>query len=131
MPATIEQVEIALGNAGGIVAHAAQQLGIGRSALCQRIQKDKYLQAKVEECRDTNLDLSESKLMSLIGKENLGAIIFHLKCLGKKRGYVEQSPEKPVQLNLQVNVDRLGEALRSELEHKSRAAIDIDSDPLD
>jgi len=34
------------------------------------------------------------------------------------------------QVNIQVNIERLGEALRSELEHKARAIPDLESDPL-
>lgn len=46
-----------------------------------------------------------------------------------KGAYAQAGP--PVQVNLQVNVNRLGEALRSEIEHKSRAITDLESDPLD
>ncbi|MCK4793665.1 MAG: hypothetical protein KAV87_58595 [Desulfobacteraceae bacterium] len=35
------------------------------------------------------------------------------------------------QVNIQINVERLGEALRAELEQKSRAIVDLESDPLD
>ena len=129
--APLEIVEQAIRNTGGTLSKAAEQLGIGRSALCLRVKAHERLQKVVAEAKETRIDLAEDSLGRLVKSDNLGAVCFTLKCLGKERGYVEQAPDKPVQLNLQVNVDRLGEALRSELEHKSRAAIDIDSDPLD
>lgn len=129
--APLEIVEQALENSGGTLSKAAEQLGIGRSALCLRVKNHKRLQDKVAEAKEQRIDLAEDSLGRLVKADNLGAVCFTLKCLGKERGYVEQAPEKPVQLNLQVNVDRLGEALRSEIEHKARAITDLESDPLD
>ena len=121
----------ALEASGGIMSKAAEMLGVTRAAVRNRIIKDTELVEKLEECKETRIDIAEDALGRLVKADNLGAVCFTLKCLGKERGYVEQVPEKPVQLNLQVNVERLGEALRSELEHRSRAIPDLESDPLD
>ena len=129
--ATLEMCELAIKNSGGTLSKAAEQLGVCRSALCQRVQRHKRLQDKVVEAKEQRIDLAEDSLGRLVKADNLGAVCFTLKCLGKERGYVEQPVDKPIQLNLQVNVDRLGEALRSEIEHKSRAITDLESDPLD
>ena len=128
---TEANIENALIKCGGIYTDVAKKLKCTRQNIQIRVRNSKRLQDAKYQAKETVIDCGESSLIKLVKDKNLGAVCFLLKCLGKERGYVEQPIEKPIQLNLQVNVERLGEALRSELEHKSRAAIDIDSDPLD
>jgi len=87
---TNKQVEEALRKAGGIMAGAAQLLGVYRSTITRRVQKSKKLQKLVEELIETTLDLCETKLIQAIKEGEPWAIAFYLKCKGKKRGYIEK-----------------------------------------
>ena len=82
----IEAIEAAQ----GFISVAAEKMNITRSALYLRISKSPKLKQVIEDINEKSLDLSESKLRKLINEENLTAIIFHLKCKGKQRGYVER-----------------------------------------
>ena len=85
-----EQIIEALEKHGGLVLHAARALGCNRSSLTGRIKKNPDLQIRLDDIRQCNIDIAESKLMELIQNGQPSAIIFFLKCLGKERGYVER-----------------------------------------
>jgi predicted transcriptional regulator len=102
MAVTITQIEDALEATGGFVSYAAKKLGISQSALSHRIRKSERLQKKREEIQYALLDLTESKLITKIKNEDLGAICFYLKCLGKKRGYIEKANPDVVVTNTQT-----------------------------
>ena len=87
---TDSQITEALKKAMGVVAHAANALGTGRSTISDRIARNPELRERLDEIRETNLDIAESKLFELIHKGQPSAIIFYLKCIGKERGYVER-----------------------------------------
>jgi aspartate ammonia-lyase len=78
----------------GIVTTAAKLIGIERTTHYLWMNTDPVYKQQVEEINDIALDLSESKLHSQIMKENIVAIIFHLKTKGKGRGYVERTEIK-------------------------------------
>ena len=54
---------------------------------------DTALQEVQASIHDQYLDLTEHALIKQIKEENLGAIIFYLKCQGKKRGYIERDKD--------------------------------------
>lgn len=92
----------------GIVATAADQINISRHTHIHWMNNDPDYAQAVDLLRERMIDLSESKLAQLINgvtvqretkdgpvvyreAPNVTAIIFHLKCIGKKRGYVERT----------------------------------------
>lgn len=90
MGLTVKQLAAAIEKNGGNVTEAARALKITRWALQKRIAKNKELQQTVESARESMVDLAEGKLKEELGKNNTAIIIFTLKTLGKKRGYVER-----------------------------------------
>ena len=83
-------VAAALKKAGGVQTHAAEMLGISQSAVSQRVTRSEYLREVYNDIRNEMLDLAETVLFKKIKAENLTAVIFFLKCLGKERGYSEK-----------------------------------------
>lgn len=90
MKCTNDQIIEAVKQSAGFITTASQMLGITYQGLWKRINKSKKLMAIIDEIQETRLDLSESKLMEAIEHGEAWAICFHLKCKGKKRGYIER-----------------------------------------
>lgn len=88
---SLDIYEMALRETGGFMTRAAELLNVTQSAVSQRIRSSTRLQAVMEEIEEQYLDLSEGKLISLINKEDLGAIKFYLRCKGVRRGYIERN----------------------------------------
>lgn len=84
------QIKKALRKSHGLLTHGAKKLGISYQCLRNRLAASESLQKAVGDIQERNLDFSESQLRRQIRKGNLTAIIFHLKCKGKARGYVER-----------------------------------------
>lgn len=93
---TDAQVIAALQQSGGIMAHAARKLGLERSTLHKRVHESAKIKAAMDEAKETNLDVAESKLMKAVNEGQLPAIFFFLKCIGKHRGYVERQEHELV-----------------------------------
>lgn len=74
----------------GNVTLACKAIGICRATHYQWLQKDAEYREKVEEIPEIELDFLEQALRNRIDKGDTTAIIFALKCKGKKRGYVER-----------------------------------------
>jgi len=68
----------------------AETLGVSRSQLYQWYTKSPKLKAEMDNVKESLLDFAESKLAELIAQGDKTAIIFFLKCQGKKRGYIER-----------------------------------------
>lgn len=94
--ATDEEIAEALKATGGIYKAAAQWLWsnkfirINRETIGRRVKKSETLQEAEEEAKEHMLDVAENGLLRAIAQGKLAAIIFYLKCKGKKRGYVER-----------------------------------------
>jgi len=86
----ITEVEAALRSSAGLQSTAAKKLGITISAVSKRIKNSPKLQRVMKEVCSATLDLAEGSLLKAIQKGELTAIIFYLKCKGKKRGYIEK-----------------------------------------
>lgn len=105
---TDAQVVAALQQSGGIMAHAARKLGLDRSTLHKRIHENQNLKDALDEAKETNLDVAETKLMQAINKGELAAVFFYLKTQGKRRGYIERHEfdhidvPAPIEIAIQV-----------------------------
>ena len=120
MKVTIEQIEKALEASGGFQTIAAKKLGIGDSALSERILKTPQLIGKLAQIKERTLDLSEAQLVKKIKKGSLGAICFYLKYQGQGRGYKYQPAVNTVVLPvlpvLPMNMKKLAETFVVEID---------------
>ena len=87
---TVKQVEKALLASHGLRAEAARKLKCAASTITHFIQRHPELEKTIEQAVEADLDLAESKLFEHIGKGNIPALLFYLKCKGKHRGYFEK-----------------------------------------
>ena len=86
---SLATVQKALTENRGLVTYAAKALGSSFDNLNRYIKANPKLEKLIEALQERRLDFAESKLDSLIDKEDKTAIIFFLKTRGKKRGYIE------------------------------------------
>jgi len=127
---TVERAAEALIKKRGFVTKAAAYLGVAFKTLRKLIDSNPYLQEVLEATEEKHLDLAESKLMRRVQEGDLTAIIFLLKCKGKKRGYIDKLIEgtglasQPVQINItpahEVKVEERGGAKVGEVEKQSK-----------
>ena len=91
----IADIEEALRSTAGLITPAARVLE-SKYGTCSHntvrayIARHPKLQAVVTEITETQLDLAENGLVTAVRDHNLTAIIFYLKCKGKRRGYIER-----------------------------------------
>ena len=88
---TIKQYAQAIHDAQGIISVAARRLGVNRRSIYKARDRSEKVREAIEDAREATLDFAEGKLMQQINEGNTTAIIFFLKCLGKKRGYIERT----------------------------------------
>lgn len=98
----------------GIVFDACMMVGVSRQCHYSYYNNDKYYSELVDGIKDVALDFAEGKLMGNIEKGYEASIFFYLKCMGKRRGYVE-TREITKNINLRFN-----ELTDEELEFKIR-----------
>jgi len=72
------------------VTAACKASGISRRQLYAWRKADQEFEAAFLEADEQDLDFTESKLKKAIVNDQGWAICFHLKCKGKKRGWVER-----------------------------------------
>jgi hypothetical protein len=77
----------ALRKTRGNIARAADKIGITRSTLHSRINKEPALKTIVEECRERFLDDTEDVFQNKVLSGDTVSMLFALKTLGRKRGY--------------------------------------------
>ena len=75
----------------GIIAHAAQQVGIHRTTHYLWMEDDPEYKAAVAELKEYKKDFIESKLIKLINEGDTAATIFAAKTQLKDRGYIERT----------------------------------------
>jgi len=100
---TVRQVGLALGAGGGWVTYAARILRCRVETVRQYIKNYPILQELVVDVNESHLDTSE---VALFKKRDLGdntAIIFHLKCKGKKRGWIDNAA---ININAEVDLEK-------------------------
>lgn len=74
----------------GMVTTSCIKYGIDKKTHYNWLKMYEGFKDAVEMINDEMIDRTESKLFQLIEKGEPSAIFFHLKCKGKKRGYVEK-----------------------------------------
>jgi hypothetical protein len=100
---TNQEIADAITRTHGIIATAAEllcreksektgrKISITRQSISERIHNNEKLKQAHDEAADAMLDFAEDKLFQKIIAGDIGAIIFYLKCKGKRRGYIERS----------------------------------------
>ena len=74
----------------GNVTKSAERTGIERTTHYLWLRKDSNYKDWIDNIEDHQVDFYETALHQLIKDKNPTAVIFALKCKGKKRGYVER-----------------------------------------
>lgn len=118
-----------LEEATGIISTACLNANIGRSTFYDWKRDDKDFEAAVEEINDATIDFVESKLIEKVTGVTVQtfnskgepviyeqppsdtAIIFYLKCKGKKRGYIERqeitgADGKDLSFDITININK-------------------------
>jgi hypothetical protein len=76
--------------ARGIVSVASNNVGITRQQVWNWTNNDPEFKQLYDNILEDQIDFVENKLIEKIEDGSDTAIIFYLKCKGKKRGYVEK-----------------------------------------
>lgn len=66
-------------------------LGVSRQQVYNMVNKHDILRKTMDEVRESQIDVAESKLHELIDEKNAASVHFYLKTIGKNRGYVDKS----------------------------------------
>lgn len=75
----------------GIIAHAAEKVGIDRTTHYKWMNDDSEYKTAVSELKEYKKDFIESKLIKLINEGDTAATIFAAKTQLKDRGYIERT----------------------------------------
>ena len=84
---TDQQIGLALRQSGGVMTHAADELGITRQQLGKRIRGNAELEQARADGKEEVLDRAESNLFQAVRAGRPWAIRFVLSRIGKDRGY--------------------------------------------
>jgi hypothetical protein len=87
---TIEQIEMALRNTGGLRTQAADQLGCVVTTVSNYVNRSKYLQRVEAEIIDRNLDFCETQLIKNAKEGKEPSLFKYLDAKGMGRGYGRQ-----------------------------------------
>lgn len=81
----------------GNVSYACRAVNIARSTYYMWLDSDADFKKNIAdvEPRETLIDAAELQLAKKVNEGDTVAILFTLKTLGKKRGYIEKEVEKP------------------------------------
>ena len=94
---------MAIYNARGVLAKAADELGVTRRTLYNYMQRWPDLARAYEDAQERLLDLAENVLVGAMQRGSLPAAMFVLKTKGKDRGYTERQEVKDV-TEIEVNI---------------------------
>jgi len=72
------------------ISQACTAIGISRTTFYEWKKVAPGFAQAVDEIDEALIDNTESRLMKQINKDNIQAIIFHLRTKGQRRGYVEK-----------------------------------------
>ncbi len=98
----LQGLELNLGN----ISAACTQANISRQTYYRWIEDESFSEL-CDNIKEGLIDLAENQLLNKINKGDITAIIFFLKCKGKKRGYTEKQ-ELQISKNIaDINFDEL------------------------
>lgn len=116
----------------GIVSDAIDAVGISRTTFHRWRREDPEFDEGAAEVEEAQMDFAESKLLEAINAGDVRAIIFYLKCKGKKRGWSEtaqkQEPQQPgitVQHGQEVEVEVKDKTIKSRIAYKQRNIVKL------
>ena len=75
----------------GIVTLTCKQMNINRTTFYEWLKLYPDFAEQINEAQDVAIDFAESMLMKNIQAQDTTSIIFYLKTIGKRRGYVEKA----------------------------------------
>lgn len=88
-------VEAALRKCAGNMTAAAKQLKVSRITVWKYVRRSPDLQKVIAEVQEETIDLAESQLVKLLKERghrgHTQAVLFVLKTLGRRRGWVERT----------------------------------------
>lgn len=93
---TDDQLKRALTITNGIQSEAAKILNIHRSVVCERVAANPEIKKLCEQLIEDRIDRAEQALDRLLKDNNTTAVIFTLKTLGHRRGWIERAPMEDV-----------------------------------
>lgn len=111
------------------ISKACKEIGIGRSVVYHRWEKDEHFKAALAEVVEQKLDLIEEALVKKINDGDTTATIFALKTIGKARGYVEGERTKAAEMPAKRTVEILDRLLSKDLDVRE-AALLLDKEGL-
>lgn len=85
-----KRVIAALESSAGIVSAAAIKLGVTARTVRNYVARHEAIAEALDQIKQDNLDLAETKLLTNLRDGNMTAIIFYLKTQGRDRGYNEK-----------------------------------------
>lgn len=118
----------ALHDSLGLVTQAAQKVGINRRTHYLWTAEDPAYATAVYDLNNVTLDFVEACHFNQIREGNSSNIIFHLKCRGKDRGYIErQQIESTVKFESKEDEEFLKGASKEELSEIKKQVAGVDS----
>ena len=100
------------------VTQACLAVPIGRTTYYRWFDEDESFRERIEICKEEMIDLAETAPLEKIKKGDTISIIFFLKTIGKKRGYIENptiSLKSPIEELSKEHRDAVFEAAMLEL----------------
>lgn len=103
----------AIKGSGGIQSVIAERLKISRGRTSQYIKKYPKFKKLLDIEREKVIDIAESELFKALNNGEKWAINKILKTIGAKRGYIEIQKIENKNLNMNVDLDKLREAIKN------------------
>lgn len=100
----------------GNITKSAEKAGIDRTSHYIWLDNDDNYRQAYESIDDYQVDFYETALHQLIKDKNPTAVIFALKCKGKKRGYIERQ-ELDISGNMNYKSAEFDEEVEKYLKH--------------
>lgn len=89
------------------VTMACNKLGIDRRTFYAWYKTDPVFAERCDATFEETIDFVESKLMSLVNQENLGAICFFLKNRGRSRGWADEHKDNQQKYVITENDEKI------------------------
>ena len=108
---TKEQMIEALKESNGFISVAARRLGCSVTTVANYRDKYPEIQQVVDDIIDSKLDFAEGQLMANIKAGKEISLLFFLKTIGKRRGFIER---QELDLRGMVKIDTIIDAMEPE-----------------